>query len=82
MRRWEEDRRASRKDPLKIDLTEYRRANKAEFDKLVLRAKGKPGQESPSLNDRVASSDPNSKVLVEASGNETDMILITSDIEG
>jgi hypothetical protein len=58
------------------------RANKAEFDKLVLRAKGKPGQESPSLNDRVASSDPNSKVLVEASGNETDMILITSDIEG
>ena len=24
MRRWEEDRRASRKDPLKIDLTEYR----------------------------------------------------------
>ena len=24
MRRWEEDRRASRKDPLKIDLAEYR----------------------------------------------------------
>jgi hypothetical protein len=24
MRRWEEDRRGSRKDPLKIDLTEYR----------------------------------------------------------
>ncbi len=24
MRRWEEDRRVSRKDPLKIDITEYR----------------------------------------------------------
>lgn len=84
MRRWEEDRRASRKDPLKIDLTEYRvrvfficaltmvehytqRANKAEFDRLVLRAKGK-----------AASSDPNAK----GSGSERDTILVTSDIEG
>lgn len=98
MRRWEEDRRASRKDPLKIDLAEYRvrvplicalamlkpytqRANKAEFDRLVLRAKANPGQESPRRASR-ESSDPNSKGLVEASGTETDTILVTSDIEG
>ncbi|KAI0279826.1 hypothetical protein BGY98DRAFT_1089058 [Russula aff. rugulosa BPL654] len=41
MRRWEEDKRASRKEPLKTDITEYRRANKAEFDKLVQLARPK-----------------------------------------
>ncbi|KAH9063793.1 hypothetical protein EDB83DRAFT_2383140 [Lactarius deliciosus] len=87
MRRWEEDRRGSRKDPLKIDITEYRRANKAEFERLVQRARGKPGQESPrapdssaSLSDRAASSDLRGPVG--ASGSETDTILVTSDIEG
>lgn len=44
------------------------RANKAEFDRLVLRAKGKP-----SLSDKAASSEPNP---------ERDTILVTSDIEG
>ncbi|KAF8274245.1 hypothetical protein EI94DRAFT_845129 [Lactarius quietus] len=85
MRHWEEDRRTSRKDPLKIDLTEYRRANKAEFDKLVSRAKTKSGHEPPSLtslSDRAASSHPNPKGLVEAGGSETNTILVTSDIEG
>ena len=57
------------------------RANKAEFDRLVLRAKANPGQESPRRASR-ESSDPNSKGLVEASGTETDTILVTSDIEG
>lgn len=57
------------------------RANKAEFDRLVLRAKVKPGHESPCLSDRAASSDPNSKGRVGASGSETDTILVTSDIE-
>ncbi|KAH9001572.1 hypothetical protein EDB92DRAFT_2079603 [Lactarius akahatsu] len=87
MRRWEEDRRASRKDPLKIDITEYRRANKAEFERLVQRARGKPGQESPrapdssaSLSDRAASCDLRGPVG--ASGSETDTILVTSDVEG
>jgi len=35
MRRWDKDKQASRKEPLKTDITEYRRANKAEFDKLI-----------------------------------------------
>ncbi|KAI0303529.1 hypothetical protein B0F90DRAFT_1711692 [Multifurca ochricompacta] len=47
MRRWEEDRRGARKDPLKIDITEYRRANKAEFDKLIQRARVNPVHGSP-----------------------------------
>ncbi|KAI9446761.1 hypothetical protein H4582DRAFT_1908164 [Lactarius indigo] len=87
MRRWEEDRRGSRKDPLKIDITEYRRANKAEFERLVQRARGKTGHGSPrssdrstSLSDRAASSDL--KGPVGASGSETDTILVTSDIDG
>ncbi|KAI0293427.1 hypothetical protein BC826DRAFT_382602 [Russula brevipes] len=46
MRRWEEDRRALRKEPLKTDITEYRRANKAEFDKLVHLARPKPSHHS------------------------------------
>jgi len=89
MRRWEEDRRGSRKDPLKIDIAEYRRANKAEFERLVQRARAKPRHDSPrppdsstSLSDRAASSDLNSKGHIEASGSETDTILVTSDIEG
>lgn len=104
MRRWEEDRRGSRKDPLKIDITEYRvrvplslrtcyaqvhtqRANKAEFERLVQDARAKPRHESPRPPDsptslRAASSELNSKGLVEASGSETDKILVTSDIEG
>ena len=102
MRRWEEERRGSRKDPLKIDIAEYRvrapflcafsmlrespyaqRANKAEFEKLVQRARAKPRHESSaSLSDRAASSDLNLKGLIGASGSETDTILVTSDIEG
>lgn len=46
MRRWEEEKRASRKEPLKIDITEYRRANKAEFDKLVQLARPKSNRHS------------------------------------
>ena len=58
------------------------RANKVEFDRLVLRAKATPRQGSPGLSDRAVSSDPNSIGLVEAGGSETDTILVTSDIEG
>jgi len=91
MRRWEEDRRASRKDPLKIDITEYRRANKAEFERLVQSARGKHRHESESrrpptsLSDKAATSatsDLNTKGHIEASGSEIDRIFVTSDIEG
>ncbi|KAH9977341.1 hypothetical protein BGW80DRAFT_1288714 [Lactifluus volemus] len=93
MRRWEEDRRGSRKAPLKIDITEHRRANKAEFDKLVQSARTKPGRESPKLSpdrDTLAMSselaeseipefEPQLKRQTMASGGETDAIIVDSD---
>jgi len=86
MRRWEEDRRGLRKAPLKIDITEHRRANKVEFDKLVQSARTKPGGGSAIL--AVSSgphecdpleSDPRSKGQTAASGGETDAIIVDSD---
>ncbi|KAI0261065.1 hypothetical protein BC834DRAFT_830780 [Gloeopeniophorella convolvens] len=93
MRRWEEDRRASKKDPLKIDVAEYRRANKAEFDKLVERARAKAKREpskppddsaaSATLPQRTPSSTGRRKTRVESStSSEVAAIVVDSDPEG
>ncbi|KAF8479122.1 hypothetical protein DFH94DRAFT_40849 [Russula ochroleuca] len=83
LRRWEEDRRGSRKEPLKTDIAEYRRANKAEFDKLVQLARPKSDRPSESSSrgegDDRGESSRRLKGPAVASG---DAIMVDSDAEG
>jgi len=76
VRRWEEDRRGARKEPLKADITEYRRANKAEFDKLIQLARPKPAASS-SQRHVVGDGEPNRGLR-----RDMDTIIVDSDPEG
>ncbi|KAH9955636.1 hypothetical protein BC827DRAFT_1236238 [Russula dissimulans] len=89
MRRWEEVRRKEKKEPLKADMKEYRRANKAEFDKLVelARPKSNRGDERPkpgvSAGHRVLSDgdEADRRLKAEASISEIEAITVDSDQE-
>jgi len=89
MRRWEEVRRKEKKEPLKADMKEYRRANKAEFDKLVelARPKSNRGDERPkpgvSPGHRVLSEgdEADRRLKAEASISEIEAIMVDSDQE-
>jgi len=87
MRRWEEVRRKEKKEPLKTDVKEYRRANKAEFDKLVELARPKSNRhnERPKLavspGHPVLSEGPEAdrRLKAEAGVGEIDAIIVDSD---